>query len=195
MKKVFEPFFSTKPHGKGTGLGLAMVYQMLKTHNAYIDIKSRPGKGTNVIIYFPACSALPEKQTGGVQAVFEKGSGEKILLVDDDEMVLDVCEQTLESLGYNVAAYNNPSTALKAFTANPADFNLVFSDLTMPDMDGVELVRAIRKVRNAFPAIICTGNAESMGTDAQNEFTVLSKPSSRTEIASTVSALLDRKDN
>lgn len=183
MTRVFEPFFSTKPAGQGTGLGLALVYQIIKSHGGYIDLESKPGEGTTVTMYLPAESRGGEELKPLSQLTQGRGSNESILLVDDDEMVLDVTRQAMLNMKYQVKAFSSSVGALKHFRKNPDRYDLVFSDLSMPEMDGVRLISNIRQVRSDIPVVLCTGYMESVGAGEIDNCQYLQKPASSGEIA------------
>lgn len=154
--RVFEPFFTTKPLGEGTGLGLSVVHGIMKNHDGAITVYSEPGKGTIFHLYFPvhggAIKAVPFTAR---QAV--RGSGEHILFVDDEEQLVVLASEMLERLGYRVSAFSRPRQALAAFQADPKSFDLVVSDLSMPEMIGPELALEILRIRPEIPIVIATG--------------------------------------
>lgn len=191
LQHVFEPFFTTKPRGKGTGLGLALVYQMVKMHDGYIDIQSRPGRGTSVTLYFPTSVQTGQDYQDDKPLLPATGQGEVILLVDDDEMVLDASRQTLENLGYVVEAFKHPEQALQALKDDPTQFDAIFTDLSMPKMDGARLVTLARELREDIPAVICTGYSDALNTANLRNVTVLAKPCSVERIAKTLQQVLN----
>ncbi len=187
LKHIFEPFYTTKPRGKGTGLGLALVYQIVKNHDAYIDLQSEVGLGTTFSLYFKAeaqdIKAMePQSHTRAVQ-----GSKERILLIDDDEMVLDVINRILGSLGYTVNAFTSSVSALHHFENHPDDYDLVFSDLSMPEMDGVRLLNKILQIRPGIPTILCTGYMDSLDADDLPNCQILNKPVRSAELSEAIS--------
>lgn len=159
MNKIFEPYFTTKEQGKGTGLGLAVVYGIIKEHLGEIKVYSKPGKGTTVNVYLP----LMEKSNDAepVEKVQDYKTGnERILLVDDEEPIAQVVRQMLERLGYQVTFRTSSPDALEAFRANPEFFDLVITDMTMPNMTGDKLSQELISIRPDIPVIICTGFSE-----------------------------------
>lgn len=195
LQHVFEPFFTTKPRGRGTGLGLAMVYQMVKAHGAYIHLESEVGKGTTALLYFPCTADTGYEKPEQHQELLHHGNGERILLVDDDEMVLDASSQTLKALGYKVHSFNSSAAALTAFTAQPDHYDVVLSDLSMPEMDGIRLISAIRELHPEIPAIICTGYSDSTANLTMENLGILRKPSSTAEISRTLSKVLQGQNS
>ncbi len=158
-ERIFEPYFTTKPPGEGTGLGLSVVHHIVKNRGGDIQVLSKLGKGTIFYIYLP----ITESDTGdALQSYSEqlpKGH-EHILLVDDEDPIVQMLRETLEGLGYRVAAFTNSIDALEAFFDSPTGFDLVITDQTMPGLTGTELSKRIMKIRNNIPIILCTGFSE-----------------------------------
>src|SRR5207247_177042 len=143
--KIFEPFFTTKEPGKGTGLGLSSVLSILKGYGGFIELDSLPGKGTVFRVYLPAEPKLSaEKPEADEPESLPRGHGETVLVVDDEESVLEVVQQTLENFGYNVVTARNGQQALATYLANQAGIGIVLTDLMMPVMDGAATIRALK---------------------------------------------------
>jgi len=156
LERAFEPFFSTKASGEGTGLGLSMVYGIIKAHKGMVTVYSGVGKGTVFHIYLPIAEsdAVAEVKTNGNGS---HGHGETILYVDDDEALVTMTKRMLGKLNYNVVGFDSPLDALQAFAANPYGFDVVVTDLSMPKMDGPEFVTKIKEIRPETPVIMLTG--------------------------------------
>ncbi|MCU0982206.1 MAG: response regulator, partial [Pirellulaceae bacterium] len=156
QEQIFEPFFSTKPEGQGTGLGLPVVQSIMTGHQGAIVVDSRPQAGTAMHLFFPA-----ERPAAAAAPALEKpppgGSGERILLVDDHALVRDAMRSLLEQLGYRAIDFGRPLEALAAFRAHPHDFDLVLTDLSMSEMNGAELARELLIARPDIPVIISSG--------------------------------------
>lgn len=155
---IFEPYFTTKKKGVGTGLGLSVVHGIVKNHGGYITVQSEPGKGTTFDILLPRIddAIIPlEEHSGPVP----KGH-ERILLVDDERMLLDMWKQMLERLGYEIQAETSSLGALRTFRDNPYGFDLVITDMTMPKMTGDALAKEMIHIRQDIPIILCTGFSE-----------------------------------
>ena len=167
MERIFDPFFSTKPVNEGTGLGLAVVHGIVTDHGGTIQVESEPGKGTVFRILLPA-AASSTASSASHHALPLRGS-ERVLLVDDEELVLGALSQGLERLGYTVTVESSSLAALDRFKKAPGAFDLVITDQTMPQMPGLELSKAIHAVRPAIPIIIITGFSPQLnGKSAQS---------------------------
>ncbi len=191
--RVFEPYFTTKEPGKGTGLGLAVVYGIIREHKGDIKIESEKGKGTTVTVYLPLKEKSAEAPFVQKAETLQTGS-ERILLVDDEEPIVRLERQMLERLGYAVTTRTGSAEALDAFRAHPERFDLVITDMTMPNMTGDRLAREVTSVRPGVPVIICTGFSERLDerkAAAAGVRGVLMKPVLRSEMARMVRSVLD----
>jgi CheY-like chemotaxis protein len=154
-KKIFDPFFTTKGMGRGTGLGLASVYGIIKQHNGTIEVESEKGKGTGFYIYLPATEKpIPQKKMFPQDII--KGQ-ETLLFVDDEQMVLDVSGDILKSLGYTVLAANGGEEALKIYDQNKARISLVILDMIMPGMDGGKTYAHLKRLNPEIKVLLCSG--------------------------------------
>ncbi len=159
LEHIFEPFFTTKGVGSGTGLGLAMVYGIIKGHGGYIMCYSEPGEGTTFKIYLPVMEGDParnETETNRNAAVPEGGS-ETILLVDDEEILRDIGKDILEKFGYTVLLAADGESALELYRENPEDISLVILDIVMPGMGGKECLEEILKVNPQAKVVMASG--------------------------------------
>ncbi len=185
LPRIFEPFFTTKEFGKGTGLGLAVVHGIVGTHGGAIDVQSTPGAGTTFRLYFPALAG-PADADAPVSAATSPGTGQHILWVDDDLTTNLTIRLTLEALGYRVTACHRAADAIVKFQADPADFALVLSDLSMPEMGGDELTAILHLLAPSVPMLVITGLVEPREKAALLEHgvrEVLLKPLTRDELA------------
>lgn len=193
IEKIFEPYFSTKEKEKGTGLGLAVVYGIVKDSGGDIQVRSKPGQGTTIDVYLPVIEkARNLNKTQPVKSV--KSGQEMILLVDDDAAIIQANRRTLEHYGYRVAAYTSSGDALEAFKAAPNDFDIVVTDMSMPTMTGDELARALFSVRADIPVILLTGFSERMNSEKAKAIGLsgfLMKPVLMSELVGKIRNILD----
>jgi len=156
IDRIFDPFFTTKLVGQGTGLGLAVVHGIVKAHGGAITIASEIGKGTNFHLYFPVAAAQPT-QGEPPAATLQRGQGEHVLYVDDEESLVFLISRVLERLGYRVTGCVDPMQALNELRANPHAFDVLVTDLSMRGMNGFELTRAAHAVRPELPVLLTSG--------------------------------------
>ena len=158
LEHIFEPFFSTKGCRDGTGLGLSVVYGIVKQHEGWIEVKSKPDKGTLFHVFISAVPVKPEEETEKMISVEEfKGHGEKILVVEDEESVREFVRRALDRTGYQVHTASNDCEALDIFVREKKNFHLVFSDVVLPDKTGVELVEELRSRNPELRVLLCSG--------------------------------------
>jgi len=156
LARIFEPFFTTKPVGKGTGLGLAVVHGIVQSHEGFIIVESEPGRGTTFSVYFPARMQVMKRTDTDVRQS-PRGRGERILLTDDEPPLTKALGHILLRMGYNVTASNEARETLKLFREHPDNYDVIISDLTMPEMNGLELARQLRLIRPEVPVILLSG--------------------------------------
>jgi len=192
IDRVFDPYYTTKEVGKGSGMGLAVVHGIVKGHKGYISVESEPGKGTTFKILFPAVKGKTRDESKEPR---ELPTGkERILFVDDEESMVDLNQQRLERLGYKVIPRTDPSEALEFFRTHPDQIDLVITDMTMPHMTGDKLAREMLKIRPDTPIILCTGYSERMSEDRALEIGIrkyIEKPIEMKKLARTVREVLD----
>jgi two-component system, cell cycle sensor histidine kinase and response regulator CckA len=192
LKRIFDPYFTTKNVGEGSGMGLSVVHGIIKSHGGGISVSSEPGKGTVFHILFPCIEDESEPE---VEIAVEVPRGEeRILFVDDEKAMVDTIQPMIERLGYKVTARTSSIEALEAFRANPDRFDLVITDFTMPNMTGLELTKELLKLRSDIPIILCTGYSEHVNEDkakARGVRAFLMKPVVLGEIAKTIRKILD----
>jgi len=159
--RVFEPFFTTKGKGKGTGLGLAVAYGIIAQHDGWIDVQSTPGQGSTFRIYLPATNEIPEPLEKVQKELSQlQGRGEHVLLVEDEEAVRDLARKMIEDNGYVVETAADAESALELFEHDPDRFQLVFSDVILPGMDGVRLAELLLERRPDLSVLLASGYSE-----------------------------------
>jgi len=192
LSRIFDPYFTTKQKGVGTGLGLSVALGIVKSHEGTIRIFSEPGKGTVFEIYLPRTD---DKEVVDTDVCMEIPTGnERILLVDDEETLVKLGKQLLERLGYQVTAMTKPREALRAFQREPEAFDLVITDMTMPELTGDELSCTLLSLRPNLPVILCTGFSEKIDREtayAKGISCFLMKPVSAQSLARAVRQTLD----
>jgi len=189
MSKIFDPFFTTKEKGKGTGLGLATVYGIMKDHRGYISVQSDVGKGTTFELYFPLSDGMPQ---GIVKPRLNKIEGhENILIVDDDSDVLNLISDLLETHGYHVIPVNNALNAIDTFRENLGKIHLVISDIVMPLVEGNDLVRILRRINPEIKILVISGFSNADIGEGEPIDAFLKKPFEGTELLATIRRILD----
>lgn len=195
MERMFEPFFTTKSIGKGTGLGLAAVHGIVAAHGGAITIESVLGKGTTFQILLPLAENAVIDEASSESAIASRGR-ELVLLVEDDATVAEMTARCLERLGYEVASCDDPLFALQVFEEEPAVWDIVVTDQTMPGLSGEELARCILARRPDLPIVLCTGFSETVTEESAKAIGIaafLGKPVDPNKLAGTVRAILDRR--
>ena len=192
--RIFEPFFTTKDVGKGTGLGLATVYGIVKQHKGWIDLSSEVGKGTEFRVFLPASPLKPEAPASPAPASL--GGTETILVVEDEPSVRKAVVICLKLKGYQVYEASNGGEALQQWAGRLEEIDLLLTDMIMPGtLTGLELVHSFHLLRPSLRAIVMTGYSSviaSAGASTRPGLSYLAKPCNATELASAVRAALDQ---
>ncbi len=192
--RIFDPYFTTKEMGQGSGMGLAVVHGIVKNHHGTITVDSQPGKGTTFTILFPIATEKPEVETRRPDEV--PLGNETILFVDDEEAIAHMTGQILERLGYKVETETSPAAALELFQSQRDNFDLVITDMTMPQMTGVKLSEKLKGIRPDIPVIICTGHSSLIDEEKAKEVGIdgyVVKPIVKSDIAIAIRNVLDKK--
>ena len=192
MRRIFEPFFTTRKLGAGTGMGLAVVYGIVTDLEGTITIESQPGIGSTFRVFIPKIETQVKKAR--MQTNHIPTGTESILFVDDEDMLVEWAEATLEKLGYRPTALTDPAHALKTFASDPLRFDLVITDQAMPSMSGMHLARELLAIRPDIPIILCTGHSATVSPEKAKEAGIkefLMKPVARHELAHAVRRVLD----
>ena len=159
ISRIYEPFFTTKALGQGSGLGLSVVHGIVEGHGGALFANSSPGKGTEFRVYLPATSKQPEIKT--IVPMFKSdGTGRQVMVVDDEEALVFVLDKTLSRMGYKVSGFSRPEDALAAFNKSPGGYDLVLMDFAMPGLTGLELSTQLLAIRPNLPIILATGFAK-----------------------------------
>jgi PAS domain S-box-containing protein len=193
MERIFDPYFTTKDTGKGTGLGLSVAQGIVKTHGGSITAYSEPGKGTTFHVYLPIILEAEREEENASDDPLPTGS-ERILLIDDEQVLIEVGRLMLGQLGYEVVTQQSSVEALALFRAEPDQFDLVITDMTMPHMTGDKLARELMKIRPHIPVILCTGNSRLISDEKIKEIgikAVVIKPVLKRTLAEMVREVLD----
>jgi len=195
--RIFEPFFSTKEPGEGTGLGLSVVYGIVQQHHGWINVSSKPGRGTTMEIYLPALAVQPEEGTEGERGVEDlpQGNGERILLVEDEAAVRELTSRALRDNGYVVFGAANASEALDIFQREGGRLDLVFSDVVLPGKGGLELVEELLACKPGLAVLLSSGYADHRShwpAIREKGFSFLQKPYDLYKVLEAVKRVLQR---
>lgn len=185
LARIFEPFFTTKEVGEGTGLGLAVVHSVVRSHQGSISVSSVPGKGSRFEILFPV-HASGVMSIGSSEPSFPSGRGESIMVVDDEITIALSVKLLLERIGYRVTTFNHPEQALASFWTAPSDYDLLITDFQMPSMSGAELAKRILSHRPGFPIFLASGYANNFRGDEMSRLGIVGyfqKPLDLPEVA------------
>jgi len=193
LDKIFDPFYTTKEAHEGAGMGLSTVQGIVAQHGGIIKVNSVPNQGTTFNLYFPIIKQTHIDQPTAENMTLPRGT-ERILFVDDDEMLASLGEKLLTSMGYQVSVMTESTEALKMFAANAEHFALVITDQTMPQLCGKDLIQELKKIRPDIPTILCTGFSSKVNEDNAEELGIsafMMKPLDLIKLAQTVRRVLD----
>lgn len=194
IDRIFDPYFTTKEVGKGSGMGLAIVKGIVRHHDGLIKVDSALGVGTLFHLYFP--EVHEDAGEHSVEVALPQGGKEKLLIVDDEEMIIDLLKMLFTQLGYDVVATGDSLQALEMFTSNPQDFDLVITDQTMPKLTGEELATHILQIKGDIPIVLCTGYSERVSEAKCREIGIrqlVTKPVDTAYLSRLVRQLLDEE--
>jgi len=193
ISRIYEPYFTTRDTGKGTGLCLSIIHGIVVRHSGAITCKSEPGKGSAFEIYLPEIEPGEQEEESRVEMDIPSGS-ERILFIDDEPTLGNIAEMTLKNLGYQVTTRTNSKEALDLFTLHPDQYDLVITDMTMPDMTGDKLAQKIMEVKKDIPIILCTGFSEYISKEKAESIGIrefIMKPFEMKKMARTIRKVLD----
>jgi CheY-like chemotaxis protein len=195
INKIFEPFFTTKEPNKGTGLGLSTVLAIVKSHEGIVNVYSEVEKGTTLRVYLPALGATADTpKEPREQPSLPRGNGEMVLVIDDEASVRTVTGQTLQAFGYRVLTARDGAEALAIYAERKKDIAVVLTDMTMPVMDGLNLIRVLTRIDPAVKIVVASGLAANMGGNRFLEASVkhfLMKPYTAETLLKTLRATLE----
>jgi CheY-like chemotaxis protein/anti-sigma regulatory factor (Ser/Thr protein kinase) len=194
LDKIFDPYFTTKEKGKGTGLGLAVVHGIVKRHKGHLSVESEPEKGTTFFIHFPILEEIVSADEKNVADSFP-GGNECILFVDDEKDVIEIGERMLTHLGYEVIAKSDSIEVLDLFRSQSDRFDLVITDMTMPKLTGDKLAEEMLRIRNDIPIILYTGYTENFSKKQAQKIGIKEfgmKPFEMRDLAETTRRVLDQ---
>lgn len=194
LERIFEPYYTTKSKGEGTGLGLAVVHGIIRDHGGEIKVYSEIGKGTVFHLYLPLAESRTE-ETGDTAEPSLTGGKERILIIDDEEALANMQTELLEELGYKVLAETDPVKAIEKFTKARDSFDLVITDKTMPHMTGFDVAKYLRNIRADIPIIMCSGFQDKEDVEKQCSLGIdifIAKPFAAGTLAESVRNILDK---
>jgi CheY-like chemotaxis protein len=190
--RIFDPYFTTKEIGKGTGMGLSIVHGIARSCGGYVSCHSQPGEGTVFHVFLPVLLQQPPPETKPIASI--PVGTERILFIDDEKMLADLGRSTLQRLGYKVTVRTSSLEALTTFENQPDSFDLVITDQTMPGMTGIDLARRIQQLRPQLPIILCTGYSSLISEDQARAMGIKGfalKPVTKKDIATLIRKVLD----
>jgi CheY-like chemotaxis protein len=196
IDKIFEPFFTTKEVGRGTGLGLATVYGIVKQNNGFINVYSEPGKGTTFKIYLARHTDLVSESPDESQTGAPVGHGEVILVVEDEDAILNFGKRVLEEIGYTVLTAASPSHALSLAKKHPAEIDLLLTDVVMPEMNGKQLSHQLHELCPGLTTLFMSGYTDDVIAHRgvlDKGVNFIQKPFSKKDLAAKVHKLLSQR--
>jgi CheY-like chemotaxis protein len=194
LERIFDPYFTTKDKDEGTGLGLSVVHGIIKSYKGTITVSSRPGKGSDFNVFLPVIEK--EIRAEDADEVLLPTGNERILFIDDEPTLVEIGEQMLERLGYEVDTRRAGAEALDLFKSQPDRYDLVVTDMTMPGMSGDELAGKLLKIRKDIPIILCTGFSQRITETKAKHLGIrafLMKPLIMRDLAATIRKVLDER--
>ncbi|MEO6992995.1 MAG: PAS domain S-box protein, partial [Lacunisphaera sp.] len=196
MERMYEPFFTTKPVGEGTGLGLAVVHGIVQSNDGAITVASTVGEGTTFKLYFPAREARPGTTQPWPLPAAKTGKGEHVVFVDDEVSIAEVARIMLGKLGYRTTVFTDPRQALLYFQTSSEEISLLMTDLSMPSISGIELIRGVNRNQPTIPAVLLTGYGKAFDSNAAvglNISDVIHKPFTMEQLAASIETALAKR--
>ncbi len=196
IERIFDPFYTTKELDKGTGMGLSIVLGIVKSHKGFVEVDSKPGEGSKFTIHLPVMGDGQDQRVEETAKDYPNGN-ERILFVDDEEMLAKVGSSMLEMIGYEVTVKTSSIDAMETFRSDPAAFDLVITDQAMPNMSGAEMAVELLKTREDIPIILCTGFSNKISEEKAKEIGIKKfylKPWNMKKLAHAVREVLEKND-
>ena len=194
MERIFDPFFTTKEMGRGTGLGLASVYGIIKAHGGYVDVESKVNQGTTFEIYLPATTKRVGKAKKDSEKLIKKTG--TVLIVDDEADVLKICTSVLENIGYRVLSAKDGQEAIKLYRNNKDEIDIVLLDMIMPNMSGGELYDRLKEINPEVKVLLSSGySIDGEATEILNRGCdgFIQKPFDIKKLSAKISKILNNK--
>jgi nitrogen-specific signal transduction histidine kinase/ActR/RegA family two-component response regulator len=194
-ERIFDPYFTTKSEGEGSGLGLSVVHGIVESYQGHIAVQSEPGKGTTFQVYLPCIAEELSFQERASTLPVDAGA-ERILVVDDEEIITGMFQTILTSVGYQVIVFNDSLEALAFIGQNPTAFDLLLTDMSMPHLTGLELIQKTSAIRPDLPIILCSGFNKLVSNEEARALGIhvcLEKPVSVRDLISAIRMALDEK--
>lgn len=194
LDKIFDPFFTTKPKGQGTGLGLSVAHGIVRSHGGIIDVHSQEGRGTTIKVLLPQASMAVLQKAESCEAGASNGRGERIMVIDDEEIIARATAQTLEAFGYRVTPFTSSREAMEALSQNPRAFDLILTDHIMPGMTGLQFAEKAKEICPGTPVIMVTGMTRGEEVESRECIAkLLTKPVTAVEIGQAIRAALEQE--
>jgi len=196
LKKAFDPYFTTKDVGRGTGFGLAVVHAIVEEHDGIIHVKSKPEIGSTFVVYLPVVEGSSTRHSPKKAVLKPMEGSEIIMVVDDEEDIRMLTTELLESFGYTAVSFEDGKQALASFEKDPDYFDLIITDMTMPGMTGYEFAKKVLTIKKKMPIILCTGYSENISKDRALEIGIaqyLQKPFQNQELLSIIRKIMNNK--
>ncbi|NLD37591.1 MAG: response regulator [Desulfatiglans sp.] len=193
MAKIFDPYFTTKGVGEGTGLGLSIVHGIVTRHDGYIHVESRKDEGSSFYVYFPVAGMEPDKDA--IEPVMPLSGSEHLMIIDDETGITDVTSRILKGHGYSVTVFNRGKSAYEDFCKNHKAYDVIITDMSMPEINGLELTKKMREIDPDKPVIICSGFSDLINREHLSEVGIyyMAKPVVMGDLMKTIRGIFDNR--
>ena len=193
-ERIFEPYYTTKKTGEGTGLGLAVVHGIVEGHKGKINVYSESGVGTTFHVYIPLFDGAPGACEANERPRYNMEGKERILFVDDEENIVNIASETLSRYGYKVNVFNDSTCAYNEFQKDPSGYDLIITDMTMPGMNGIELAEKLHQIRGDVPVILCSGYSKLINSKKIKDMEIkfIAKPIIMSDLIRTIRLMFEK---